>query len=259
MDEALALIRRDAPDAAVPLARPAIRFQLDAYEPEHPPVGASRVGGRPDWPADKPWPRWRDTCMDFIAQIDLSTIRRMKGAQDLPPTGWLWFFYSAYAETLGLDASEAGSWAVVWGDPPRDSLVPAWMPPDFDLDASYPAFTLRAAGEWTMPSANVRAVEALGLGRDDEVSYEQMERRLSTLNGDDGGAIRLLGYPALFQNVDPETGAEAIAPGGGADWRLLFQLTPPDHWGVDFILDFLIRDEDLKARRFERAWLYRDA
>lgn len=259
MDDALALIRRDAPEPAVPLARPAIRFQLDEYEPEAPPVGASRVGGRPDWPADRPWPRWRGTCMDFVAQLDLATIQRLPGAQALPATGWLWFFYTAYAETTGADASEEGSWAVVWADPPRETLAPAWKPADFDLDASYPAFTLRATGEWTMPAANVRAVEALGLDRDDQVTYEQLERRLSTLNGDDGGAIRLLGYPALFQNVDPEAGAEIIAPHGGADWRLLFQLTPPDHWGVDWILDFLIRDGDLQARRFAHVWLYRDA
>lgn len=110
-----------------------------------------------------------------------------------------------------------------------------------------------------MPACNVRAVEALGLDRDEQVAYDQMEVRLSKLNGDDGGAIRLLGYPALFQNVDPEAGAEAIAPHGGTGWRLLFQVTPPDHWGVDWVLDWLIRDEDLQARRFQHVWLYRDA
>ena len=133
----------------------------------------------------------------------------------LPATGWLWFFYTAYAETTGMDAAEEGSWAVVWADPPRDSLSPSWQPPDFDLDASYPAFVLAPSAEWTMPCANVAAVTRLGLDRDEAVAYEQMERVLSSYNDDDGGAVRLLGYPALFQNVDPETEVEAIASHGG--------------------------------------------
>lgn len=60
----------------------------------------------------------------------------------------------------------------------------------------------------------------------------------------------------------PEKAREArerLSPGPASEWRLLWQLDTDDEagfmWGDAGRLYLLARDEDLKARRFDRAWL----
>ena len=77
-------------------------------------------------------------------------------------------------------------------------------------------------------------------------SDARVEAQLVSHGLDCGG-----GWPAT-----PE--AEALKPGASA-WRLLWQVGSDDelglYWGDLGNLYLLIRDEDLAARRFERAWL----
>jgi uncharacterized protein YwqG len=63
-----------------------LRAQAPAQKP-----GASRLAGTPDLPADLPWPKHKDKCLPFVAQIDLAALPRWEG-NPLPKSGWIWAF-----------------------------------------------------------------------------------------------------------------------------------------------------------------------
>jgi Domain of unknown function (DUF1963) len=79
------------------------------------PIGASRLGGKPDLPAEVPWP-WRPALSDrtafkdhlarpwplsFIAQIDFAEILSAGGLEGFPSSGRLLFFCDPI-ETWGM-------------------------------------------------------------------------------------------------------------------------------------------------------------
>ena len=88
-----------------PLARPALRMKTRARRDRSNPVGSSKIGGRPDLPADMPWPEgqrcaaiYNDDTQGvtapagFIAQVNLAEIAGACAASVLPETGVLSFF-----------------------------------------------------------------------------------------------------------------------------------------------------------------------
>src|SRR5215472_19190235 len=79
------------------------------------PIGASRLGGMPDLPADVPWP-WRPALsgievfrdhaerpwpLTFVAQIDFAEIASVGGLQGFPSSGRLLFFCDPILEPWG--------------------------------------------------------------------------------------------------------------------------------------------------------------
>lgn len=82
------------------LERAAIRLHVelddrDESEGDEVPLGESRIGGAPDLPVDWPWPQGDDEPMVFVAQIQLSELRALDAASELPAEGMLSFFYAA--------------------------------------------------------------------------------------------------------------------------------------------------------------------
>jgi uncharacterized protein (TIGR02996 family) len=87
------------------LARPALRLEKVEQADADIPVGASKVGGAPDLPAETPWPAGQecraiynqDTAgakrlAGFLAQVNLAEIAHTQAARDLPHDGVLSFF-----------------------------------------------------------------------------------------------------------------------------------------------------------------------
>jgi uncharacterized protein (TIGR02996 family) len=87
------------------LARPALRMEPVAEAAKKIPIGASKIGGSPDLPADVAWPTGDDCkaiynsdtaridrLAGFLAQVNLAEIAHTQAAKDLPKTGVLSFF-----------------------------------------------------------------------------------------------------------------------------------------------------------------------
>ncbi len=79
-------------DALAPLVRTAIAVHpREASGPDH-RVGASRLGGTPDLPAELPWPADAGGPLPFIAQFDLAVLAAFDVDHLLPHRGLLAFF-----------------------------------------------------------------------------------------------------------------------------------------------------------------------
>lgn len=267
-DELKAALERAGIEEAetfVALAATSVRLVAERVEPDALPVGASRLGGAPDVPADFAWPRRGERPLSFLAQIDLVAAQ----APGLPQAGWLLFFYDAVEQPWGYDPKHAGGWAVRFVEPgvtlvrskargrfdaasvsfghrldlphPLDSLVrprvETWDPsrraayaalPDVHLE---PGWDHRLRGHPGLVVADVRAecqLAANGIYAGNAAGYESPEAR-------------------------------ALLPAAPATWTLLLQLdsdeAPDFMWQDTGRLFFMIRHGDLAERRFDRTWL----
>jgi uncharacterized protein YwqG len=98
------------------------------------PIGASRLGGRPDLPPSIEWPRWngftaedlvtargmripqgqKPATLSFLAQVNLAEIPDGTGL--LPDRSWLFFFYDAAQQPWGFDPRDRGCARVIYFD-----------------------------------------------------------------------------------------------------------------------------------------------
>jgi hypothetical protein len=282
------------------LWRPSIRLIVDAeryldeddprwlsedVEEDDSPVGVSKIGGLPDLPPGVLWPQIEGKAISFLAQIRLSDLRGMPGAETLPDSGLLAFFHDADGRT-NHDAEGKWCWPVRHRGGTRvihfegDTFVRA-EPPDKDRPRAerprvfHPYPVERCVSERMMPPMESPFYEAL----DDEPHDQDWYFRFSSvaaMSGDDRErpAHRLLGYTSELQG-DPYLEAHVYSSGldfdgwdrDGArerahqrtatEWRLLLQVdsTPGDLLCQDGgYFYFLIRADDLAARRFDQVW-----
>lgn len=209
----------------------------------------------PMYPEPKP--------LSLLAQLNLAEIPREIGL-DLPDRGQLLFFCDMGDELVfGGTDEPRDRWRVCYFDVPSDALVRTPNPADDPDDA--PAFcALRFEPEWTVD-------EDLKYTSSDNEA-ESFERIRELLIGGWGGAHhRLLGHPQPIQSANLGHGAELtlrqLGYGEGLSeveaeeanrvWRSLLQLSGDDElrwsWGDAGRFHFVIRDDDLKNRRFDRV------
>ncbi|GAA4578193.1 hypothetical protein GCM10023194_00440 [Planotetraspora phitsanulokensis] len=252
---------------------------------------AGHLGGDPVLPADVPWPVWEGRGpLTFIAALECSALdysaldcsaldcsaldRSVLEPADPggpPPDGVLSFFY--FDGQIDDGEEIVGPWDPATQAGARVLYVPA------EADASpreapagiepYPRVPLRAHTVVTVPTpTHPVLVAAFGGDRetikDHPVSARPFRRGLPS-SGDIGH--RVGGYAAPVQaDVEYEVAQLAL---GGVDWRdprlqeeagrwlLLAQFDSDDRanmmWGDAGALYWLIRPEDLAARRFDRA------
>jgi uncharacterized protein YwqG len=263
------------------VARPSIRLTRAAASPAR--CGASRLGGVPDVPAGFEWPRWGDTSLAFLGQIDLREAAALLPESPLPPSGLLLFFYAADLRPSGLEPGHRGSCRVVLageGEP---------LQPDPEGRASFAEYPLELSRELTLPPAYSLQVEPLGLEDEEFEAWIELRERLTVLQGvpleersTDWYALhRLLGHcepvgsgeieldcQLVTHGLDLSEGdgyfdarREELEPGAG-DWRLLLQLSDDDHLGSDWADGFgrlflWIREQDLRSGNFDAVWAIR--
>lgn len=69
------------------LTLPAIRIEANLLADDDLPVGASKLGGRPDLPHAQEWPTYNGNPLAFLAQFNLAELHQYDVDSVLPPTG----------------------------------------------------------------------------------------------------------------------------------------------------------------------------
>jgi uncharacterized protein YwqG len=254
-------------ETAFPSVRLVADSQIDAAV-----VGASRLGGVPDLPADLPWPVNDDGApLSFIAQLDLRQIATHEVEGILPRTGLLSFFYEATTQSAwGFDPADHGSWAVMHtaGD---IGVEPRGASDRVAQEGQFPAVGLSPHPELTFAPWESFVVESLGMTPEEVLAYA------GVLAAEDATIHRLLGHPDPVQG-DMQLECQLVTNGlycgnasgyrdpraaqlrpGAADWRLLFQVDSQDEaammWGDVGRLYYWIKHDDLIAMHWDLSWL----
>jgi len=274
------------------LAQPSIRLVARRAPVE---TGASRIGGEPDVPPGFEWPRWTPPVeqerglfgwlkkkpsatsrpLGFIAQLDLSAIPRVDDS--LPNSGWLYFFYDTDQQTWGFDPADRGSCRIFYANCDRSTLRRMAPPNDANPDFASRSCAVAAIPELTLP-------EELSGVEYETPTYEAYQKLLAELShGKDTVSDtihRLLGHPQPIQGemeLECQHASNGINSGGvplsahesarakelesgATDWRLLLQIDTDEEgpgwmWGDVGRIYFWILKQDLKALRFDNAWL----
>ncbi len=259
--------------------RPAVRVTAPRVRPkQNQVVGSSRFGGLPDLPRGSTWPAVDGIRLAFAGQIDLGDIAGFEGAEVVPTTGLLSFFFDAaltgYGEGEAPDRSR-----VLYTDVPATALVR--VDPPADVPAGFEVFPRASAGfeqSWTLPELEeidgeefptFPAIVPIVQTAKDRKSYRTLRRKVrgptigSKLFGHadavQGGeivfdAIRRQDRGERFRYEDYEwTNLDALVA-EMRDLCLLFQSAAGVSWGGIGVVYFWIRRRDLAERRFDRVF-----
>lgn len=267
--------------------RPAIELVIEEVEQEDCPVGASRLGGDPDLPPEVAWPRSGDQPLAFIGQINLEEVHAAAGdaASALPPRGSLYFFFGLQGCVWEAPETRGGG-KVIFHDGPTEDLA---RRPSPGREANVETLAARAVTfevrRKLLPHFE-SPFYALLLEPDDQGGPEAVGARYTRIcqtfgfvapmlqpelgSDEERPRDRLLGYADPLQgDVYAQCAAEAegmakeewgtwAALARAAGWSLLFQADSDPEAGVYLgdggLLYFMIRPEDLAARRFDRVW-----
>ncbi len=238
-------------------------------------TGGSRLGGAPRLVRSTPWPRSDRGPLSFVGQLDFRDLSAAGGgALGLPTSGVLSLFYDVEDPPTGHDPAHASGFSVIYVENPEDAVEVD--PPDgtipFDEEVLIPVAST------SIPWSGDSAVSAW-LGGAHRAIYREFHEQLvfSQIRGIPALCTQVFGHPQWL-TVDGRVTAELAANGVLAglerrswlpleskralversNWHLLWQLKPNDDrftWVDIGTLFVLIRDEDLRARRFERSWV----
>lgn len=268
------------PDRVKRCVRPSLRIRTSPISVDDLRLGQSRVGGIPDLPRDFEWPWFKGLGLSFVAQLDLAELAVQPVVLPLPKQGSLAFFYDSEQRTWGFDPKDRGSALVVYFPGPASSLTRTPIP-----DGVY------ETGRFSCSAVNYDLEENLpdpsSLYFDSQLSEEENDLLCAVDDAmrDDAPLHRLGGHANCVQNPmelecqlvtnasrllasglycgDDATGYEnvpekSLAP-GALDWRLLLQIDTDDDlgmmWGDCGVLYYWIKEEDLRAERFDKCWV----
>jgi uncharacterized protein YwqG len=230
---------------------------------------SSQIGGVPRTASAFDWPVKDGVPLGFLAQIDLAELAAVQRIDWLPESGDLLFFYDMKEQPWGFDPQYRGAWAVVYlpaAGARTQRAEPARLPEESSL--SWGNIELRRVN--TFPSDSLKKLE---LSIEEE---EKLAQYREALFGK-GPQHQVGGAADPIQNemeLECQLAANGLYCGdstgykdprakaleaGAADWRLLLQFDTDDAagvmWGDCGRLYFWIREQDARAKRFDRAWL----
>jgi uncharacterized protein YwqG len=235
-------------------------------------VTSSYFRGEPLLPAGVSWPAKNGKRLAFLASIDLASVAEVVSFDWLPRDGRLLFFYDIDGQPWGFDPKDRGSWAVI-----HDAGVAASPPLSSEAPLQFVSPQLIASLPRTYPRPrSYERPEISALELTDEQSDALIEITDSIYG--DGPRHQIGGFPSAVQGDAMELECQLASNGiyagepagyetpqakaleaGATEWRLLFQVDGDDAlnlmWGDCGIIYFWIREEDARARRFDKAWL----
>ena len=253
----------------------------------------SKIGGRPAVPADFEWPDYtgaicgdpdsekKNRPLSFLAQINLKEIAGMDEEHLLPEDGLLSFFYDLETMTWGFDPEDKGS-ARVFYFPTETALHAADIPDSISEELVIPELSVEFEPHISLPGYGDND-ELLGISPDEDLDWDEFAECRENAGGDDiEDLTKLLGFPNVIQNPMEEE-CEACTRGfrqgnsedfkaitedmradiaaKASDWIMLFQMSTIETEGFELMFGdcgsiyFWIRRQDLKERKFDKAWL----
>ncbi|MXV08865.1 MULTISPECIES: YwqG family protein [unclassified Xanthomonas] len=242
--------------------RPMLQLQLQPMAQDD--RLASKVGGRPYWTGDKPYPHAADgQPLALLAQIDLARVPPLPG---YPRQGMLQFFIGGddfYGANFGdarsdLDAlSVQRNFRVVYWPrlqaSARQVQVPLPAADTLPFDPARPRAMQFDAGEDTIGSSDVRFEQVLGTPLEEIAAAYASRHAVAQDAVDDAlfdalsrGGHKLGGYPEFTQE-DPRTPQDRQV--------LLLQLDSDEEmmWGDTGVANFFIDPDDLRRGDFSRV------
>lgn len=217
--------------------------------------GDTYFGGVPELPPDAIWPTWKGVPLSFLAQVDLGAAPKDDWPEWMPRSGRLTFFYDTDSQPWGIEATDIGSWCVLFADSSR-ALSPRRPPSPAATTGTFRPVPLRAMRARSFPSA-----ERL-MSPNEELTDEDYEALASLHERMPQPRHQLFGFPANIQSDSMEQ--ECAQSGFGdtsqpTDWQLLLQIDSDDHagmmWGDVGMLYFWIRREDAARADFSKVWM----
>jgi Domain of unknown function (DUF1963) len=280
-------------DRWISLLRPAIEFPYSAG-PVEPERVALRIGGEPRLPDDADWPEVDGYGpLMFMADMDCAAVAAAGGVEPLPADGHLLFFFGGHPDRFperwgGPDSRRWTAWEqgrVIyvppgpecdprpqpWEPDPDDWLEPvqraAWVaelvstPPSVDDEMIEPNFGAGVKAQFdvyweAMLQAGCPPTPPPG------VEFELWDSEFEGAVGADWNFCYTGGYAHPCQGpVELDVAYDALGSRADAgDSRLVEEaghrrLLLQTAWDEgDIVLYWMIRDEDLVARNFDRIW-----
>jgi uncharacterized protein DUF1963 len=173
-------------------ARPAISIR-SCLPPKRIPVGASRLGGRPDLPKEKEWPSHRGLPMTFLAQLRCDELRAALPERDIPSNGLLVVFASIDPEDGNADKAHV---EVVPTVGLKRRPWPKGLPDELRYSPSF------AVAEPVMSHPDWHILR--------DASSAAAVERFRGLVGVPGPEHRLFGHPTTIQDSEPPSGYELL-------------------------------------------------
>ena len=232
-------------DQLLALARPALNYKSVKASEKGLPVGASKLGGRPDMPLATKWPKFDGKPLAFLGQFNLADLQLSPVARDLPATG-VFSAFCRYEEEEGNDDFPKGSWRLFYF-PNASALVRCELDAELPDGSWFPSCRLSYTEILTIPDKESpweRELDAIG-DMDWDGPYTELHQELCP--GD-----HLLGYPFPIQgDVLYKKSVRHLLTICGNDetgWE----------WGDGGALYFTLSEADLKAGRFDRVKMEMD-
>lgn len=251
-----------------------VSIDLQVVDENAIPAGSSKMGGKPDMPADYQWPETTLTekkhkslfsfkkteektvtkHLSFIAQINLAEIREYDPDSLLPEHGILYFFHFAGQDNI-YDFKEEELSKVLYVDDDLCSLQRVDYPADLDKHSKYRACRIHFGQQISFPST---ASSVFDFPDDNEQDSDRFFDVLDSLKHN-----KLLGYADDIQGEmeqslfdDDETELEESKTNTD-DWILLLQVDSNDETGMMWFdlgrLYFWISKNDLRNKRFDKC------
>jgi uncharacterized protein YwqG len=248
------------------LARPAILLRTVKGSEAKIPIGATKIGGKPDLPTTTEWPAFTDgRPLAFLAQIDLSALAKLKAPlKGLPAIGLLSVFsvWGWMPEGSGdPDVPSEGygtqeGWTVALYTPTKTKLERRKTPKGVK---SYKAAPVELLSIMTLPNHRVEPPLAALQWHDDVLRrFDDMQSAFRSVqmghwlkNPDAFASAHTLGGYAVFQQQFPQ---QLLDSGRTMLLQIGSDSKTEMGWGDGGELTFYADTKALAKGRFERLW-----